>query len=263
MNRATRQNINNDGASDARPKRSWRPERPAQRWAPVAGPGRAPGYRDCRCRRLPPRPFLASWWLPRCRHFLCSIRVFDHRAAVRPIGASGPTGPALRQFGLRRARRLVPGLVTVIFCVALFASFFARDAIPLFEGGYPSGTWLCCQLAAAVPPRQLFPDRWDARRCCSICGRSASKNSSTSLGLSSFWPSCGWHAGPKGRCRWSPGQGQSFSAFLMAAFFVPGHDPSSVYYDTFTHCSGLMIGAALAGAVHNRLRLPNRACPVS
>ena len=41
----------------------------------------------------------------------------------------------------------------------------------------------------------------------------------------------------------------------MAAFFVPGHDPSSVYYDTFTHCSGLMIGAALAGAVHNRPRL--------
>jgi peptidoglycan/LPS O-acetylase OafA/YrhL len=41
------------------------------------------------------------------------------------------------------------------------------------------------------------------------------------------------------------------SSLLMAALLSPAH-PSSVYYDTFTHSAGLLIGAGLACATRNR-----------
>ncbi len=40
--------------------------------------------------------------------------------------------------------------------------------------------------------------------------------------------------------------GAFLSALLMLAIYVPGSDPSLVYYGTDTHASGLMIGSALA-----------------
>jgi len=40
--------------------------------------------------------------------------------------------------------------------------------------------------------------------------------------------------------------GAAISALVMLTLYVPGADPSRVYYGTDTHASGLMIGAALA-----------------
>ena len=42
--------------------------------------------------------------------------------------------------------------------------------------------------------------------------------------------------------------GAALSAVAMAAIYVPGGDPSRVYYGTDTHVSALFIGAALAFA---------------
>ena len=42
--------------------------------------------------------------------------------------------------------------------------------------------------------------------------------------------------------------GAALSAVAMAAIYVPGADPSRVYYGTDTHASALFIGAALAFA---------------
>jgi peptidoglycan/LPS O-acetylase OafA/YrhL len=55
---------------------------------------------------------------------------------------------------------------------------------------------------------------------------------------------------------WLAGLGAVVSGLLMALLFVPGHDPSDVYYDTFTHSGGLMLGAALAAGVRDRRYVP-------
>ncbi len=170
------------------------------------------------------------------------------------LSARGPTGPALRQFWLRRARRLVPGLVTVIFCVALFASVFARDAIPLLRADIPAALGFVANWQLLFHHDSYFQ----------TMGRPPLLLHLWSLGVEEqfylAWPFVVLAVlrlarRPERAMSMVAGTGAVFSAFLMAAFFVPGHDPSSVYYDTFTHCSGLMIGAALAGAVHNRPRL--------
>jgi peptidoglycan/LPS O-acetylase OafA/YrhL len=46
------------------------------------------------------------------------------------------------------------------------------------------------------------------------------------------------------------------SAIEMAVLYVPGTDPTRVYYGTDTHCFGLAVGAALAVATHTMPRRP-------
>jgi peptidoglycan/LPS O-acetylase OafA/YrhL len=170
------------------------------------------------------------------------------------LGAGGPVGPALRQFWARRARRLLPALVTVILCVTLFASFFARDAIPLLRADIPAALGFVANWQLLFHHDSYFESM----------GRPPLLLHLWSLGVEEqfylVWPFVVLAVlrlarRPERAMTLVAGAGAAFSAFLMAAFFVPGHDPSSVYYDTFTHSSGLMIGAALAGAVHNRLGL--------
>jgi peptidoglycan/LPS O-acetylase OafA/YrhL len=170
------------------------------------------------------------------------------------LGAGGPVGPALRQFWARRARRLLPALVTVILCVTLFASFFARDAIPLLRADIPAALGFVANWQLLFHHDSYFESM----------GRPPLLLHLWSLGVEEqfylLWPFVVLAVlrlarRPERAMTLVAGTGAAFSAFLMAAFFVPGHDPSSVYYDTFTHSSGLMIGAALAGAVHNRFGL--------
>ncbi len=250
MNQATRQNINNDGAVTL--ARSGPGAQRAGRQVPALDGLRGIGIAAVVVYHLDPS------WLPGgylgvdiffvVSGFLITGLLFD------VLSAGGPIGPALRQFWLRRARRLVPGLVTVILCVALFASLFARDAIPLLRADIPAALGFVANWQLLFHHDSYFQSM----------GRPPLLLHLWSLGVEEqfylAWPFVvlailRLARRPERAMSMVAGAGAVFSAFLMAAFFVPGHDPSSVYYDTFTHCSGLMIGAALAGAVHNRPRL--------
>jgi peptidoglycan/LPS O-acetylase OafA/YrhL len=170
------------------------------------------------------------------------------------LGAGGPIGPDLRRFWTRRARRLLPALVTVILCVTLFASFLAPDAIPVLRADIPAALGFVANWQLLFHHDSYFQSM----------GRPPLLLHLWSLGVEEqfylVWPFAVLAVlrlarRPERAMSLVAGTGAAFSALLMAAFFVPGHDPSSVYYDTFTHSSGLMIGAALAGAVHNRFGL--------
>ncbi|HUC13190.1 MAG TPA: acyltransferase, partial [Acidimicrobiales bacterium] len=250
MKRTTLQNINNDGA--VRLGRNAPGAQHAGHRLPALDGLRGIGIAAVVVYHLDPT------WLPGgylgvdiffvVSGFLITGLLFDL------IGAGGPVGPALRQFWARRARRLLPALVTFILCVALFASFFARDAIPILRADIPAALGFVANWQLLFHHDSYFESM----------GRPPLLLHLWSLGVEEqfylAWPFVvlavlRFARRPERAMSLVAGTGAAFSAFLMAAFFVPGHDPSSVYYDTFTHSSGLMIGAALAGAVHNRPRL--------
>jgi peptidoglycan/LPS O-acetylase OafA/YrhL len=167
------------------------------------------------------------------------------------LGRRGPVSPAFRQFWTRRARRLLSALVAVILGVTLYASFFARDAVPLLRADIPAALGFVANWQLLFHHDSYFQSM----------GRPPLLLHLWSLGVEEqfylVWPFIVLAVlrlarRPDRAMSLVAGAGACFSALLMAAFFVPGHDPSSVYYDTFTHSSGLMIGAALAAAVHNR-----------
>ena len=82
------------------------------------------------------------------------------------------------------------------------------------------------------------------RRRCGTCGRSRSRSSSTWSGRSSCASCCGGDA----RLRVLLVACLALiaaSAILMAALYVPGRDPSRVYYGTDTRAQSLLIGAVV------------------
>ena len=85
----------------------------------------------------------------------------------------------LRRFWLRRARRLLPALVVVVLAALVLAAIFARDDLARTRGDV---------ISALLYVHELVPDprepartscAWATRRCCSTCGRSRWRSSST------------------------------------------------------------------------------------
>jgi len=163
---------------------------------------------------------------------------------------------ALREFWARRARRLLPALVALIVVLSLVAALIARDAVP--------------QLRADIPAALGFVANWQLlfhhNSYFESVGRPPLLLHLWSLGVEEqfylVWPFV--VLGAVQLCRrpiralgWVASTGSVCSAALMAALFVAGHDPSAVYYDTFTHSAGLMIGAALAAASYKRRLAPD------
>ncbi|WP_448073327.1 acyltransferase family protein [Georgenia yuyongxinii] len=151
----------------------------------------------------------------------------------------------LPQFWLRRARRLLPALVTVVVTTVPLAWFVERDLLvgvarQTLGALTFSSNWL--EVAAgsrdftATSP-QLFVNFW-------------------SLAVEEqfylLWPLAlvGLVAAvPRARGRALAALGvAAVSAVLMAGLHEPGQDATRVYYGTDTHLFGLMIGAALAFA---------------
>ena len=163
----------------------------------------------------------------------------------------GPTGSALRGFWARRARRLLPGLVVLLFVVAIAAALFAHDAVP--------------ELRADIPAALAFVANWRLLlhhdNYFQAIGRPPLLQHLWSLGVEEqfylAWPFAVLlivrkvHRRPLQVLCWASFSGAVGSALLMAALYAPSN-PSGVYYDTFTHCSGLLIGAGLAGATRGR-----------
>ena len=149
----------------------------------------------------------------------------------------------LKAFWTRRARRLIPALVTVVLVSVALALLAGNDLLVNIErqvvGALTfSNNWL--EIAAgssyfnATSP-QLFVNFW-------------------SLAVEEqfylLWPlvfTVVMATTRTGRQRVGILLGlAATSAVLMAVLFTPGQDATRVYYGTDTHAFGLMIGAALA-----------------
>ena len=168
------------------------------------------------------------------------------------LGPGSATAPALRRFWARRARRLVPGLIVVLFGTALAASFFAHDAVPELRADIPAALGFVANWRLLLHHDNYFQ----------ALGRPPLLQHLWSLGVEEqfylLWPFVVLVVVRAARRRpitalcWVSWVGALGSSLLMALLFVPGHGSSAVYYDTFTHSSGLLIGAGLAGAARNR-----------
>ena len=153
----------------------------------------------------------------------------------------------LKAFWLRRARRLLPALyllvvVTLAYAVLFLPGEVARlrsDALAAF--GYVTNWYLVFHHESyfeAVGRPSLLKHLW-------------------SLAVEEqfylFWPVLFWLGVTVGATHWRQRRvfviavgGAALSVLLMAILYVPGADPSRLYYGTDTRAAGLLIGAALA-----------------
>lgn len=167
---------------------------------------------------------------------------------VDALSPGGPVWAHLRDFWTRRARRLVPALVGLIAVVAVLAALTAPDAVP--------------QLRRDIPAALVFVANWSLlfqhQSYFQTMGRPPLLQHLWSLGVEEqfylVWPwavalMARYSRRPAQTLTWLAGSGTVASSALMAALYTAGHDASNVYYNTFTHASGLMIGSCAAALV--------------
>jgi Predicted acyltransferases len=160
--------------------------------------------------------------------------------------AAGVRG--LRTFWLRRARRLMPALVLLVLACCTVALVFGGDLLvglgAQVLGAFTfSSNWIFIAqdhsyFAQDAP--QLFRNLW-------------------SLAVEEqfylVWPFAvlllALLRSPRMRAAIALAMAVA-SATAMALLYSPGADPSRVYYGSDTHCFGLVLGAALAFALHAR-----------
>jgi peptidoglycan/LPS O-acetylase OafA/YrhL len=163
----------------------------------------------------------------------------------------------VKAFWIRRARRLLPALYLLIVATLAYAVVFLpgevaglrNDALAAF--GYVTNWYLVLgheSYFEAVGRPSLLKHLW-------------------SLAVEEqfyvFWPLVFWLGVSFGATRWRTRRvlmvalgGAAISVALMTALFVPGADPSRLYYGTDTRAAGLLIGAALAIVWTPELRQP-------
>jgi peptidoglycan/LPS O-acetylase OafA/YrhL len=171
----------------------------------------------------------------------------------------------VKAFWMRRARRLLPALYLLIVATLAYAVVFLpgevaglrNDALAAF--GYVTNWYLVLgheSYFEAVGRPSLLKHLW-------------------SLAVEEqfylVWPLVFWLGVSFGATRWRTRRvlmvalgGAAISVALMAALFVPGADPSRLYYGTDTRAAGLLIGAALAIVWTPELlqtRSRGRSCP--
>jgi peptidoglycan/LPS O-acetylase OafA/YrhL len=150
----------------------------------------------------------------------------------------------LRDFWIRRARRLVPALAVMLVAVTAF--------IALFEPAQLAG--LRPALVGAVTYTSNWWQAFQHQSYFDLYGPPPALQHLWSLAVEEqfylLWPlllvvvlAVLRRPAHRALVAWL---GAAGSALLMFAIYVPGQDPSLVYYGTDTHASALMIGAAIA-----------------
>ena len=154
---------------------------------------------------------------------------------------------ALKTFWWRRARRLLPALYLVLVVTLAYAVVFLPGEVAGLRGdvfaalGYVTNWYLIFgheSYFEAIGRPSLLKHLW-------------------SLAVEEqfylFWPLVFWLGVSFGATRWRTRRvlmvasgGAAVSVALMAVLFVPGVDPSRLYYGTDTRAGGLLIGGALA-----------------
>ena len=150
----------------------------------------------------------------------------------------------LRGFWARRARRLLPALAVVLVTVAAAVTLLEPGQVPALRSA----------LLHAVTFTSNWPLALAQRSPGTALGPASPLQHLWSLAIEAqfylIWPMV--LAGVLARTRrrrlaaaiaWL---GAVASACAMALAYLPGSDPSLVYYGTGTHASALLIGAALA-----------------
>lgn len=150
----------------------------------------------------------------------------------------------LKQFWLRRGRRLLPALFLMLVVVVCALILFARTRLAALRGDvlaamlYASNWWFIYHnvsyFARFGPPSPLG-HLWSL----AVEGQ-----------FYLFWPLLLWFGlrrqARRGLLLGLTLAGAAASALAMAILYRPGSDPSRVYYGTDTRAFALLIGAALA-----------------
>jgi peptidoglycan/LPS O-acetylase OafA/YrhL len=149
----------------------------------------------------------------------------------------------IKNFYLRRARRLLPALFTMLATITLLTWLFARDEMYRLRGDVIAALTYCTNWTQIVWNRGYFAQ----------LGRPSLLQHLWSLAVEEqfyvLWPLI-LVAGLAVRKRWGvlaiPVVLTAVSLLLMAGMFHAGQDPARVYYGTDTHISPMLIGATLA-----------------
>ncbi len=152
----------------------------------------------------------------------------------------------LKKFWGRRARRLLPPLAVMLIVVTAAAT--------VIEPSQESSLRLAL-LAAVTYTSNWYQIIHHVSYFASL-GPMAPLDHLWSLAIEEqfylIWPLILWFVILRlnGRRAWVTATllGAGLSALAMALEYTPGGNPSAVYYGTYTHASGLLIGAALAMA---------------
>jgi peptidoglycan/LPS O-acetylase OafA/YrhL len=161
---------------------------------------------------------------------------------VARFDRSGRLG--LRDFWIRRARRLLPALAVLLVAVTAVTTVLEPDQL---DGLRPA-------LASAVTYTSNWWQAFHHQSYFEAFGPPAPLQHLWSLAVEEqfylIWPLVLTIALAARRRKWLRAAlawaGAGASALAMAVSYVPGSDPSRVYYGTDTHATALLTGAALA-----------------
>jgi peptidoglycan/LPS O-acetylase OafA/YrhL len=179
----------------------------------------------------------------------------------------------LKDFWLRRARRLLPALFVMLAVVTVWVNSFARSFVPGYRGDviasglYVNNWWYIEQhtsyYARFAPPAPLdhlwslaveeqfylvWP--WVVLLMVAVAGWMMKKRPRHAAGSSGSAASAGAASYLSQRARWAMAGVAlvlaAASAIEMVLLYHPGYDPTRVYEGTDTRAFGLLIGAAVA-----------------
>jgi peptidoglycan/LPS O-acetylase OafA/YrhL len=157
---------------------------------------------------------------------------------------------SLKNFFIRRAKRLVPAILFLIICLAAYITAFRPDLIENLK-------------SAALPAAFFFSNWWyifNGTPYFSYSVTPSLLNHFWSLAVEAqfylVWPVLLIALQRFVKKQWLKvalvALGAVLSAVLMAVLYQPGADPSRVYYGTDTRVFSLLLGAALAFALPSR-----------
>ncbi len=156
------------------------------------------------------------------------------------------SGISLRSFWTRRAKRLFPALWVLLIVVTVLAACFARHSLSRLQVDLPAS------LFYVMNWRLVFQHQ----SYVASFGRPPLLQHLWSLSVEEqfylLWPLALIflrRRTTRTRTALVAAGAAAVSAGLMAGLYTPGRDPSSVYFNSFTHAEGLLIGCALAAAV--------------
>lgn len=156
----------------------------------------------------------------------------------------------IKNFYLRRARRLLPALFTMLTSVTLLTWIFARDELHQLRGDVVAALTYCTNWTQIVWGRSYFDQ----------LSRPSLLQHLWSLAVEEqfyvLWPLILVGCLAATRRRWLvlavPVALTLVSLVLMASMFHVGRDTARVYYGTDTHIAPMLIGATLAIVVAMR-----------
>ncbi|MCC6386761.1 MAG: acyltransferase [Dehalococcoidia bacterium] len=162
------------------------------------------------------------------------------------MAARGQSG--LGGFWARRARRLLPAAFALIAATLAWTALFESSELASLRGDALASLVMLTNWDLVLGHQSYFES----------FGRPSLLRHFWSLAVEwqyyLAWPALLWVALPRVPRKALTGiaiAGAAASAVLMAVLFVPGADPSRVYYGTDTRLAGLLVGSALALAWPN------------